>query len=89
MLASGRGARAASVPPVLPLRGWRVLGVSPRTDGVRTPGSQSQFGLYRLPQGSTQWQSVGPTFGSNAFFFAPTPNGGVLWAYAAGRIRGG
>jgi hypothetical protein len=48
------------------------------------PGSDSQLGLYRLPQGSTMWQYLGPIAGSNAFFFAPTPNGGILWAHAGG-----
>lgn len=48
------------------------------------PGSDFQFGLYRLPRGSTTWQFLGPISGSNAFFFAPTPNGGILWAYAGG-----
>jgi hypothetical protein len=52
------------------------------------PGSDSQFGLYRLPRGSTTWQFLGPTAGSIAFFFAPTPNGGLLWAYAGGTFVG-
>jgi hypothetical protein len=47
-------------------------------------GSDSQLGLYRLPQGTTTWQYIGPMTGSNAFFIAPTANGGVLWAYAGG-----
>jgi hypothetical protein len=52
------------------------------------PGSDSQFGLYRLPRGATTWRYLGPTPGSNAFFFAPTPNGGALWAYAGGFYLG-
>ncbi len=48
------------------------------------PGSDSQLGLYRLPQGATRWQYLGPTSGSNAFFYAPTQDGGILWAYAGG-----
>lgn len=52
------------------------------------PGNDSQFGLYRLPRGSTTWQFLGPTAGSIAFFFAPTPNGGTLWAYAGGTFAG-
>lgn len=48
------------------------------------PGSDSQLGLYRLPRGATKWQYLGPTPGSNAFFFAPTSQGGVLWSYAGG-----
>ncbi len=53
------------------------------------PGSDSQLGLYRLPRGSTTWQYLGPIAGSNAFFFAPTANGGLLWAYAGGGGQGG
>jgi len=52
------------------------------------PGSDSQVGLYRLPQGSTTWQYLGPISGSNAFFFTPTPNGGILWAYTGGTFSG-
>ena len=53
------------------------------------PGSDSLLGLYRLPRGSTTWHYLGPIAGSNAFFFAPTPNGGLLWAYAGGGGQGG
>jgi Putative zinc-finger len=52
------------------------------------PGSDSQLGLYRLPRGSATWRYLGPTPGSNAFFFAPTPKSGILWAYAGGTYQG-
>jgi hypothetical protein len=52
------------------------------------PGTHSQLGIYRLPQGATTWQYLGPTAGSNAYFFAPTPGGGILWAYAGGTYTG-
>lgn len=48
------------------------------------PGSQSQLALYRLPRGATTWQYLGPLAGSNAFFIASTPAGGILWAFAGG-----
>jgi hypothetical protein len=51
---------------------------------LKEPGIDPQVGLYRLPQGSTTWQYLGLTTGSDAFFFVPTPNGGVLWVYAGG-----
>jgi hypothetical protein len=51
---------------------------------LKEPGIDPQVGLYRLPQGSTMWQYLGLTTGSDAFFFVPTPNGGVLWVYAGG-----
>jgi hypothetical protein len=52
------------------------------------PGSDSQLGLYRLPQGSNTWQYLGPTSGSNAYFFAPASGGGILWAFAGGTYQG-
>jgi hypothetical protein len=69
------------------------LGMSVASDGAvleeaLAPGSDSQLGLYRLPQGSTTWQYIGPMTGSNAFFIAPTPSGGVLWGYAGGTYTG-
>ncbi len=51
----------------------------------------NQLGMYRLPRGSTTWQYLGPIAGgnsSNAFFFAPTSNGGMLWVYAGGTYSG-
>lgn len=44
----------------------------------------NQLGLYRLPRGSTTWQYLGPTAGGNAYFFAPTSNGAILWLYPGG-----
>lgn len=52
------------------------------------PGTTNQLGLYRLPRGSTTWQYIGPTAGSNTYFFAPTTSGGILWAYAGGTYPG-
>ncbi len=52
------------------------------------PGASSQFGIFRLPQGATTWQYLGPTSGSIAYFFAPTAGGGILWAYAGGIYTG-
>lgn len=49
--------------------------------GSLAPGSESQFGLYRLPPDSNQWQYLGAASG---FFYAPTANGGVLWLYSGG-----
>lgn len=53
-------------------------------DMALAPGSDSQLALYRLPPNATTWQYLGPIAGSNAYFFAPTPTGGVLWAFAGG-----
>lgn len=55
---------------------------------ILTPGSTNQFGLYRLPCGSTTWQYIGPTADSNTYFFTPTTSSGILWAYAGGTYPG-
>ncbi|HEX8032231.1 MAG TPA: hypothetical protein VF510_00205 [Ktedonobacterales bacterium] len=48
------------------------------------PGSTDQAGLYRLPRGSTIWQYLGPLAGDYTYSFAPTPQGGILWANSGG-----
>lgn len=48
-------------------------------------GVSGPDGLYRLPRGSTTWQYLGTMAGSYIYSFAPTPQGGVLWANTGGR----
>ncbi len=47
-------------------------------------GVSGADGLYRLPRGSTTWQYLGIMAG-DTYSFAPTPQGGVLWANTGGR----
>ncbi|MFI5272072.1 MAG: zf-HC2 domain-containing protein [Ktedonobacterales bacterium] len=51
----------------------------PQHNGVIT--QQTGNALYRLPAGSSQWQSLGAI---NALFYVPTPSGGTLWQYVGG-----
>lgn len=44
-------------------------------------GSTTIHGLYRLPKGASTWQYLGPIAGRSAYFFAETPQGGILWAF--------
>jgi hypothetical protein len=48
------------------------------------PGTTDQTGLYRLPRGSSTWQYLGPMLGGYQYIFAPTSQGGILWAYTGG-----
>ena len=49
--------------------------------GSPTKGSTTIYGLYRLPKGASTWQYLGPIAGRAAYFFAETPQGGILWAF--------
>lgn len=45
-------------------------------------GSIASYALYRLPQGASQWQSLGPV-PEFSVQYAPAPGSGVLWAVPA------
>jgi len=51
---------------------------------ILAPNAHSQLGMYRLPAHSSQWEYLGSANGSNAFFYAPTAHGGMLWLFAGG-----
>jgi hypothetical protein len=54
-----------------------VLAVA--AQGVATDGSITSYALYRLPQGASQWQSLG-TVPEFSVLYVPTPGNGMLWA---------
>lgn len=55
-------------------------------DSILVIASDSTYhlGFYRLPAHSSQWQYLGPVTGANAFLYAPSSDGGVIWLYAGG-----
>ncbi|MGZ3602570.1 MAG: hypothetical protein ACXWQ5_23845 [Ktedonobacterales bacterium] len=48
------------------------------------PSITDQPGLYRLPRGSTTWEYLGPLAGDYTYTYAPTAQGGILWANSGG-----
>lgn len=71
--------------------GFTGFGATIATDGsilLIAPDKAVHLGLYRLPAHSSQWEYLGSVNGSNAFYYAPSSNGGVLWLYAGGDSLG-
>ena len=65
---------------MLPQGGGQLAGIG--SDGAALVAGGS--GLYRLSPGATRWQSLGALPPSADWItYAPTPSGGMLWAFPA------
>ena len=66
---------------------WTALPNGSGISGIASDGAALQTGgsgLYRLSPGATHWQSLGALPPSaESVTYAPTPSGGMLWAFPA------
>lgn len=74
------GASWTVLPDLTPDGGGQLSGIASDGAALATGGSS----LYRLSRGATRWQSLGVLPPSaESVTYAPTPSGGMLWAFPA------